>query len=212
MATPQDIADTIDKLETMVGSMRKQLINLDNLKNSMRKSFANTKDLLFLEEGVQFVVNWVLGPAEDMFKRNLKVGYDLASAEELRRAHERIELECWNAYGAYAELLFKIESFANETMLSQQQKDLISQKDFMDFVCRSFANRLERRRNILITSLRFFRLVSEYFDKTGDVFDAVVVKNEMSNFATAEVELKKLFECQRALGKNINPTQLQCYI
>ncbi|XP_065160451.1 titin-like isoform X4 [Atheta coriaria] len=199
MATPQDIADTIDKLETIVGSMRKQLINLDNLKNSMRKSFANTKDLLFLEEGVQFVVNWVLGPAEDMFKRNLKVGYDLASAEELRRAHERIELECWNAYGAYAELLFKIESFANETMLSQQQKDLISQKDFMDFVCRSFANRLERRRNILITSLRFFRLVSEYFDKTGDVFDAVVVKNEMSNFATAEVELKKLFECQRAL-------------
>lgn len=31
----------------------------------------------------------------------------------------------------------------------------------MDFACRSFATRLERRRTVLISSLRFYRLVDE---------------------------------------------------
>lgn len=62
-------------------------------------------------------------------------------------------------YGHYAEILHKLNVLAqNGTHFPQ---DLKSQKDFMDFVCRSFASRVERRRNILITSARFFRLVSE---------------------------------------------------
>lgn len=67
--------------------------------------------------------------------------------------------EFQETYGRYAELLHKIDSLPS-TRLSG---DLKSQRDFMDFVCRSFANRLERRRNVLITSQRFFRLVSEVF-------------------------------------------------
>lgn len=60
-------------------------------------------------------------------------------------------------YGRYAELLHKIDSLPKNRL----PEDLKSQRDFMDFVCRSFASRLERRRNVLITSQRFFRLVSE---------------------------------------------------
>lgn len=60
-------------------------------------------------------------------------------------------------YGRYAELLHKIDNLPRNRL----PEDLKSQRDFMDFVCRSFASRLERRRNVLITSQRFFRLVSE---------------------------------------------------
>lgn len=76
---------------------------------------------------------------------NQKVGYDVASAEELRRDHESIELQCWETYGSYAELLHRINSIcesADENVIAQH-KDLISQKEFMDFVCKSFAMRYE---------------------------------------------------------------------
>lgn len=68
-------------------------------------------------------------------------------------------------YGRYAELLHKIDNLPRNRL----PEDLKSQRDFMDFVCRSFASRLERRRNVLITSQRFFRLVSEVKIKLSSI-------------------------------------------
>ena len=39
--------------------------------------------------------------------------------------------------------------------------DIKAERDYMDTVCRSFANRLERRRTLLITSVRFHRLAED---------------------------------------------------
>lgn len=203
MLTPQDILDTLEQLETMGSELKKKQSEIDDAWVTMQRNFLNTKDLSLLEDGIVKVTNWILGPAESLLNSKQKVGYDVASAEELRREHEAIELQCWDTYGAYAELVHKVDSFARDESLTLQQKDLISQKDFMDFVCRSFATRLERRRNILITSLRFFRLVSEYFDKTGEVFDSLVMGNKIGDFAGAGQKLKKLQESQALLGKTL---------
>lgn len=80
-------------------------------------------------------------------------------------------------------------------------KDLLSQKDFMDFVCRSFATRLERRRNLLISSARFYRLVTEYFQRTSTVFEALLKtsKDELDNFELAKSKLTKIKESQKSL-------------
>ncbi|XP_072375633.1 SEC14 domain and spectrin repeat-containing protein 1, partial [Diabrotica undecimpunctata] len=59
--------------------------------------------------------------------------------------------------------------------------------------------RLERRRNILITSLRFYRLVSEYFDRTAEVFDTLVMGTKITEFDTAGEKLKQLEENQISL-------------
>lgn len=69
----------------------------------------------------------------------------------------------------------------------------------MDFVCRSFATRLEKRRNLLITSLRLFRLISEYFDRTSEVYEALVMGNQIDDFNEANIKLKKLVENQQEL-------------
>lgn len=61
--------------------------------------------------------------------------------------------------------------------------------------------RVEKRRNILITSLRFFRLVSEYFDKTGEVFDSLVMGSDINDFNNASLKLNELLENQLYLGK-----------
>lgn len=59
----------------------------------------------------------------------------------------------------YAELRHRV----SEAMSASTAKvaDLEAQRDYMDMVCRSFASRLEQRRNLVITSVRFHRLVEE---------------------------------------------------
>lgn len=199
MNTPQDILDTIQKLEEYLLKLRKKQTDLCECWRQMEKNFTDSKDYRIIEEGIVKVTNWILCRAEGMLNSKHKVGYDVASAEELRRDHESLELQCWETYGQYAEIIHRINRITDGESTTQY-KDLISQKDFMDFVCRSFATRLERRRNILITSLRFFRLVSEYFDRTGDVFDSLVMGNKIGEFDTASTKLKELTDSQSLLG------------
>jgi hypothetical protein len=72
-------------------------------------------------------------------------------------------------------------------------------------VCRSFATRLERRRNLLITSVRFYRLVAEYFQRTSSVFESLLqTQNEnMDNFELAKVKLQKIKDSQVSLGNHL---------
>ncbi|KAK4877376.1 hypothetical protein RN001_009882 [Aquatica leii] len=191
MTTPQDTLDTLENIENTLKNLRKKQNEIVEAWKLMQKSFVDTKDINLLVQGIVNVTNWILGPAESLLNSQHKVGHDVSSAEELRNAHEAIELKCWDTYGAYAELLFKIDNFSTVDTTTSQMKDLIWQKDFMDFVCRSFATRLERRRNILITSLRFFRLVSEYFDRTSEVFESLVM-GKVNDFSTAKQKLDKL--------------------
>ncbi|CAG9824337.1 unnamed protein product [Phaedon cochleariae] len=200
-STPQDTLDTIERIDEIVVAIKKKQQQIENAWTAMEKTFINTKDLSDLEGKIDKVTNWILGHAENLLNSKQKVGYDVASAEELRREHEAIELECWEAYGSYAELIHRIKQLSNNECSASQLKDLISQKDFMDFVCKSFALRLERRRNILITSLRFFRLVSEYFDRTGEVFDALVMGSNIADFELAGQKLKELQESQANLDE-----------
>lgn len=200
-STPQDTLDTIERIDEIVSNIRKKQQQIEGMWTKLERSLNDTKDLSQLEGGVVRVINWILGHAENLLNSKQKVGYDVLSAEELRREHEDIELQCLETYGSYAELIHKINNFSHQEYLTFQHKDLIYQKDFMDFVCKSFAMRMERRRNLLITSLRFFRLVSEYFDKTGEVFDQLIMKGNISDFGSAAHKLKALRENQSYLGK-----------
>ncbi|KAF7280803.1 hypothetical protein GWI33_005466 [Rhynchophorus ferrugineus] len=198
--TPQDTLDTIEKIHQVIRDIKQQQQLIETAWIDIERDLVDTKDLNVLKEGVDKVTNWILGPAEKLLNSNQKVGYDVTSAEELRRDHEAIEFQCWEAYGSYAELLHKINLVTKfDSEAKDQHKDLISQKEFMDFVCKSFALRLERRRNVLITSQRFFRLVSEYFDKTGEVFDSLVMGSDVNDFKGAGIKLKKLQENQAYL-------------
>lgn len=171
--------------------------------NDLEKNLGDVKELMQLEEGVTFVINWILSTAESLLSGQQKVGYDVQSAEKLRLDHEILELQCFKTYGFYGELLYKIDNFPGNKE-SFAYKDLLSQRDFMDFVCRSFATRLERRRNLLITSVRFYRLVAEYFQRTSNVFESLMQiqnENEMDNIEAAKVKLQKIKDSQQSLGK-----------
>uniref|UniRef100_A0A1B0D726 SESTD1-like spectrin repeats region domain-containing protein n=1 Tax=Phlebotomus papatasi TaxID=29031 RepID=A0A1B0D726_PHLPP len=193
-----DLVDALESIKKMLNEVEKRQTEVANAWIELEKSIEVARELASLEEGVAFVTNWILTTAESMLNAQKKIGYDVQTSEELRKKHEHLEMQCWDTYGLYAELLHKINTFSvpKDTFV---HKDLMSKKDFMDFVCRSFATRLERRRNTLITSLRFFRLVSEYFDRTSEVFETLIMRNRVDDFEMAPVNLQKLKDSQHNL-------------
>ncbi|KAG5320938.1 SES1B protein, partial [Acromyrmex heyeri] len=193
----KDILDTIKGIHKLLDSIELKQMDIENSWTEMERNLDTARVIENLEQGVSSVTDWILGPADVMLNSCCQVGFDVSSSEELRRQHEKIELQCRETYGRYAELLHKIDSLPK----SKLPEDLKSQRDFMDFVCRSFASRLERRRNVLITSQRFFRLVSEYFDKTSEVFEQLVMGNRNYNFSQASIKLLTLEKSQTILGK-----------
>ncbi|KAK2586836.1 hypothetical protein KPH14_009775 [Odynerus spinipes] len=191
----KDSLDTVKRIHGLLDSVELKQVDIENCWTKMERSLDTVKVIDDLEKGVSQVTEWILGPADAMLNSNYQVGFDVVSSDELRRQHEQLELECRDTYGRYAELLHKIDRLPTGRL----PEDLKSQKDFMDFVCRSFASRLERRRNVLITCQRFFRLVSEYFDKTSEVFDKLVMTNATHDFSQANGKLLMLEKNQLAL-------------
>lgn len=169
---------------------------------TLEKNLDDISELAMLGKGVAYVTNWILGRAEVMLNAQQKIGSDVVTCETLRREHDSLEMLCLETYGFYAELIHKIDQFpmSKENAATHGHTDLVSQRDFMDFVCRSFANRLERRRNVLITSIRFYRLVSMYFDKTNEIFESLVLGSKIHDFDAAIGNLQKLRDSQLTLG------------
>lgn len=200
----QDILDANEDIKSMLNEIDREQTDVGNTWNDLERSLADAREFTQLEEGVSYVTNWILTTAESLLNGQLKVGYDVQSADKLRLDHEILEFQCWKTYGSYGELLYKIDHFPGRKD-SFAYKDLSSQRDFMDFVCRSFANRLERRRNLLITSVRFYRLVAEYFQRTSNVFESLLQAQQahIDNFELAKVKLQKIKESQQSLRKSI---------
>lgn len=195
----QDIVDSRESIKVLLNDLEKKQTTITVAWTDLEKSIDDVKDLATLEEGISCVTNWILGVAEQLLSNQRKIGCDVQTCDLLRRDHETLEMQCSETYGFYAELLHKIGSLPL-LVDSFAHRDIMSQKDFMDFVCRSFATRLERRRNILISSQRFYRMVAEYFDKTSTVFESLVMGNKIDDFEGAEFNLSKLKENQVTLG------------
>jgi len=60
----------------------------------MERNLDTARAIEDLEQGVSSVTDWILGPADTMLNSCYKVGFDVSSSEELRRQHEKLELEC----------------------------------------------------------------------------------------------------------------------
>lgn len=195
----QDLIEAREHLKIQLNHIEQRQTQLATAWRDLERSIEMVRELATLEDGVTFVTNWILGTAEQLLNVQRQIGCDVQTCDDLRRTHEKLEMQCCETYGFYAELLHKIKILPIQTD-TFAHRDLMSQKEFMDFVCRSFATRLERRRNVLITSGRFYRLVSEYFDRTSDVFESLVMGNKVDDFVVATANLQKLKDSQELLG------------
>ncbi|EDV96835.1 SEC14 domain and spectrin repeat-containing protein 1-B isoform X1 [Drosophila grimshawi] len=196
---PPDLGCERARIELRLNEIEKKQTAIRTAWLELLRSLREARELCTLAEGVTFVTNWILNQAEQLLSRQRSVGSDVRSSEILRAAHDQLELECRDTYGCYAELLYKIEQFAKERTTAMC-RDLLSQRDFMQFVCRSFAVRLERRRKVLMTALRFHRLLEQFEEQLLIANHAVDAEASELDAQQAVEMLMQLKTSQQLLG------------
>ncbi|XP_076451161.1 coiled-coil domain-containing protein 141-like [Babylonia areolata] len=157
------------------------------------------------KRNVKTVVDWVLGPGEKLMSSHTDIGDSYESAEELRRRHEELEIKCTDTYGQYAELRHTADEMLSER--SNISADIKAERDYMDTVCRSFANRLERRRTLLITSVRFHRLAEDFGNRLDDLLELVcsdVVANTVEEVEEALQILQEKSDACETVSEQTN--------
>lgn len=197
--TSQDLLDAREMLKHKLNEVENQQIANNGGWDALELKAADLREVAKLEDGVKAVINWILSSGEKMMNDQLQVAFDLPSAHRLRFEHEMMELKCCTTYGQYAELRYKIDQFKKQ---GDAANDLRSQKQFMDFICRSFASRMEQRRNTLITCVRFFKLVSEYFEGTSTTFESLIMGAKVDDSKDAQSKLEKLCSSEKNLGES----------
>ncbi|KAH8262081.1 hypothetical protein KR038_002547 [Drosophila bunnanda] len=201
---PPDLVCERARIELRLNEIEKKQTAIRTAWLELLRSLREARELATLEEGVAFVTNWILQQAEQLLSRQRSVGQDVRGCEALRSAHDQLELECRDTYGCYAELLYKVQRFAGEREGSPKDQescqDLLSQRDFMQFVCRSFAKRLERRRNVLMTALRFQRLLEQFEQLLVTGSHVVEVDSRSLDWPEAEQLLMQLKKNQQMLA------------
>lgn len=69
-------------------------MDIENSWIEMERNLDTARIIEDLEQGVSSVTDWILGPADTMLNSCCQVGFDVFSSEELRRQHEKLELQC----------------------------------------------------------------------------------------------------------------------
>lgn len=197
----------------MLNQLEQKQTILSTLWNDFEVYSDNLKTLRALGDGIETVTNWILNTGEELAGEQQKIGNDLETTEMLRDKHDELEIKCVDTYAFYAALNYKIAQFIESkdpfTAKSVPYKNLLSQKRFMDFLCRSFASRLEKRRTILIKCIQFYRLVTTYFERTGNVFEEHIIGNKVNGFDACVTRLKMLREKSTNLERMVDELSME---
>ncbi|CAD5124761.1 DgyrCDS13026 [Dimorphilus gyrociliatus] len=180
----------VDSLVQMTGELRSKLTKLRSIYIAKNDALINTIETTGLEEGFRSVIQWIKGPGDKLLVSQTEIGEDYTTADKLRKVHEELELKCADTYSNYAELRHKV------TLLLESGKgekaDLINQCDYMESVCRNFANILEKRRILVITSVRFHRFFEELSRSLDDLLRTLHNETAFEDVQSAETALSDL--------------------
>ncbi|XP_069941739.1 titin-like isoform X5 [Cherax quadricarinatus] len=121
-----------------------------------------------LESDMNDIGQWLVSAGQTLLAET-SIGTTTDQAEALLREHEAIELKCRETYGRWAGLRYKVEDALDRgdgdlRALADHRTtttDLRSLKDYTDTLVRTFASRLDRRRTLILASVRFHRIAHQ---------------------------------------------------
>nr|KAI8744805.1 SEC14 domain and spectrin repeat-containing protein 1-B-like [Biomphalaria glabrata] len=211
----QGFVPTLDNLEVQkqVKRVLQYLTNkVDKLQDYLEDKDRSMNSSIQYEEwkrNIKTVINWVLGPGEKLLASQSDIGDSYESAEELRKRHEEMEIKCTDTYGQYAELRHTAEEILKEGLTAED--DLKAERDYMDTVCRSFASRLDRRRTLLITSVRFHRFAEDFSQLLDELLVVLCSDIQADTVESVEEAMKTLQDkcdaCDKIAEESLNDGQ-----
>lgn len=200
----RDIVDAKEMIKNTLNGLERKQTELSLAWTNFERNLTDLRRLLSLAKGVEQITNWILTQGQVLLNSQKTIAVNLKSSEEWRSAHERLEMQCCKTFGVYAELIYKIDNLKN-LRDTQAFADLKSQRDLMDFICGCFAARLERRRNVLISCVRFHRFLSTYYARTKSIMKTSMAGTRLCDFGDYETTLAKLKNYSKSLGTDCIP-------
>eukprot|EP00106_Octopus_bimaculoides_P016747 XP_014784189.1 PREDICTED: SEC14 domain and spectrin repeat-containing protein 1-B-like [Octopus bimaculoides] len=197
-SSEEDTVFTLDNLETqkqvkrVIHFLERKMERLLQIQENETHSAGRKEIISELQISISTVVDWILGPGEKLLSCNIDIGDTCETAEKFRKTHEELQIKCAETYGNYAELRHKAEKLVEEDPSCSD--DILAQRDYMDTVCRSFASRLERRKILLITSVRFHRFAEDLSSHLDELLEFLCSETKPENSAMAATELNDLNE------------------
>lgn len=206
----EDAITTLDNLETqkqvkrVIRFLEYKMEQLYEIQETKSKSKIFSQEVIDLQDSMKKVVDWILGPGEKLLASMTDIGDSCESAEVLRKRHEELEIKCAETYGNYAELRHKSEEVIQEN--ESFSSNILAQRDYMDTVCRGFASRLERRKILLITSVRFHRFAEDLSSHLDELLELLCSEVKVEDAAAAEMELSTLNDKCKEIDSLANQT------
>ncbi|XP_065570822.1 SEC14 domain and spectrin repeat-containing protein 1-B-like isoform X2 [Artemia franciscana] len=198
------------KIRELLDLIHTKLVTLEQSYAELIYLTDHVRELKFLENGIDVVVNWVLGHGADLYRQLAArgVGLDETETEELQRQLEALELRCREYYGRYAEVRHRLSIILRSNALLPP--DLKSKRDLMDSVCRTFAGLLERRRRALFVAFRFHQLRQECLGKAEEVIEGVGSSAAEEDLSKAESALQDLDDRQSLIDPLFIEVEIEC--
>ncbi|GAB1610540.1 hypothetical protein Ahia01_001340300 [Argonauta hians] len=196
-SSEEDTIFTLDNLETqkqvkrVIHHLERKMERLHQIQENESLSKRTKEESSELQVSINKVIDWILGPGEKLLSCNTDIGDTCETAEKFRKTHEELQIKCAETYGNYAELRHKAELLAQD---DPNGSDILAQRDYMDTICRSFASRLERRKILLITSVRFHRFAEDLSLHLDELLELLCSETKPENSAMAAAELNDLNE------------------
>ncbi|XP_068215232.1 uncharacterized protein [Palaemon carinicauda] len=133
--------------------------------NTALDTYMQVRDL---ESEMNDIGKWLVSAGQTLLAET-SIGTTTDQAEALLREHEAIELKCRETYGRWAGLRYRVEDALDRgdgdlRALADHRTtttDLRSLKDYTDTLVRTFASRLDRRRTLILASVRFHRIAHQ---------------------------------------------------
>ncbi|KXJ28019.1 SEC14 domain and spectrin repeat-containing protein 1-B [Exaiptasia diaphana] len=142
---------------------------LPRIPKKRRSDDRQSRDLKEFDIGFYKIVDWILGPGESYLSTSSKIGDSVKSCEFHKRAHDDFESTARGIIYQFGE----VRDLANLMLRGNHyaSKDVLSRKDYLDKVCRSFASRMELRRDIVMLSLSFHQNSAVFSNLLEDLLD-----------------------------------------
>ncbi|XP_069984239.1 titin isoform X5 [Penaeus vannamei] len=167
-----DAAEAASRVRTMLHDLHLLTTAVEACWRRLNTALDTYMQVRELETEMNDIGQWLVSAGQTLLA-DTSIGTTTEQAEAILREHEAIELKCRETYGRWAGLRYRVEDALDRgdgdlRALADHRTtttDLRSLKDYTDTLVRTFATRLDRRRTLILASVRFHRIAAQMCER-----------------------------------------------
>uniref|UniRef100_A0A915PZX7 CRAL-TRIO domain-containing protein n=1 Tax=Setaria digitata TaxID=48799 RepID=A0A915PZX7_9BILA len=188
-AVKRSINDDWESAAQHVALLMKQIKNVEGWPSMKMLEEERSASLKLLEghaEGVQNLLNWILGAGEKWLLSLREIGESYDDAKQLLKEHSELESKSMELEEQSSELVTIGHELQNE--FPRHAVALQHSIDGLQQLIRAFCTRVTRQKKVALHSVNFYRMLNDFSRKTDMLLESLCTNVRATDIATAEKE------------------------